>query len=63
MKQAIEVFFQIAEHGSVIDGNLVSKKGRDELVEEGLAHKYNGHNVLTKLGADTAKRFKIAFLG
>jgi hypothetical protein len=64
LKQAIEVFLQLAEHGVVWDGDLVSKAGRDLLIEHGLAEKEeSGNNILTKSGVDLAWRYKIEHVG
>lgn len=51
---AREVLGQIDNSGSVFDGDLVSKSGRDELVERGLVERVDGDNQLTAKGKGCA---------
>lgn len=47
---ALEVINQLWKSGPVWDGYLVSKTGRDELVDVGLCDRCEGFNFLTKDG-------------
>lgn len=51
---AQEVLGQIDKAGPVFDGDLVSKVGRDELVERGLVERVDGDNILTAKGKGCA---------
>ena len=56
---AIEVLGQLFVQGPVWDGNLVSKTGRDILVERGLASREEGWNFLTNAGVRLATDWDI----
>lgn len=45
LEQLLDIF-----KGSVWDGNLISKKDRDELVKSGLVTKAHGWNIITPKG-------------
>lgn len=45
LEQLIDIF-----RGSVWDGNLISKRDRDELVKAGLVVKSHGWNIITPKG-------------
>ena len=47
---AIDVLGQLFIAGPVWDGNLISKQGRSELVDKGLAERWEGWQWLTKEG-------------
>jgi hypothetical protein len=47
---ALEVINQLWCHGPVWDGYLLSKTGRDELVDAGLCDRAEGFNFLNKDG-------------
>lgn len=51
---AIDVRCQLFRCGPQWDGDLSSKRGRDELVEIGHAARYDGWNWLTDLGVEAA---------
>lgn len=53
-KSGIEVLGQLFVHGPTSDGNLVSKWGRNELVNTGLAFRLQGFNALTPDGLQAA---------
>jgi len=49
-KLALEVIKQLWEHGPIWDGYILSKTGRNELVDAGLCDRAEGFNFLTKDG-------------
>lgn len=49
-KFAAEVLLQLWRHGPIWDGYLLSKIGRDELVDQGLVDRTEGFNFLTRDG-------------
>lgn len=51
---AIDVLGQMFIFGPIWDGNVVSKSGRDELVANGLAFRYEGWQALTSFGLKMA---------
>ena len=51
---AIAVLGQLFLKGPTWDGDLISKMGRTELVDEGLADRLNGWNFLTRAGVAAA---------
>lgn len=51
---AREVMRCLFIHGPTWDGNIPSKSGRDDLVERGLAERWNGWQWLTRDGVDFA---------
>lgn len=55
---AVDVLGQLFVAGPVWDGNLISKVGRDQLVEVGLACRWNGWQTLTQDGLTAAVEWK-----
>lgn len=51
-----EVLMQLFIQGPTWDGNLVSKSDRNELLDAGLASKWEGWNYLTPAGVEAAVR-------
>lgn len=51
---AIDVLGQMFLFGPVWDGNVVSKAGRDELIKNNLAYRYEGWQSLTREGLKLA---------
>lgn len=51
---AVEVMGQLFIGGPAWDGNVVSKSGRDDLVEMGFAERWNGWQWLTREGIEVA---------
>lgn len=51
---ALDVLWCLFAHGPTYDGDVPSKMGRDELVDMGLAERYDGWQWLTRHGAETA---------
>jgi len=51
---AKDVLGQLFVSGPTWDGNVISKGGRNELLEEGLAHRWDGWAFLTAAGVRMA---------
>ena len=50
----LESLMQLFVEGPTWDGNLVSKEGRNSLVNAGLCNRHDGWNFLTTAGIDAA---------
>ena len=63
LKDVIEAFLQISVHNSigmcVWDGDLISKTGRDILVDAKLVETNKEQNKLTPSGVELAETYKI----
>lgn len=57
---AVDVLGQLFVAGPVWDGNVISKSGRDQLVDCGLAFRLNGWQALTPDGLMAALEWKMA---
>ena len=51
---AVETLWQLFRNGPTWDGDLVSKTGRDELVDLGLVERGHGFQWLVRAGIDEA---------
>lgn len=59
---AIECLGQLYVGGPIWDGNIISKAGRGELVQAGLAHHQHGYAFLTPDGVQIAAEWDRADL-
>lgn len=59
---AIEVLGQLYAYGPTWDGNIVSKNGRGELVQAGLAWHEHGYASLTPEGVHLAAEWDINWI-
>ena len=59
---AVDALGQLFTKGPTWDGNLISKEGRSELVEAGLAQQQDGWTFLTAYGVRVAVEWDRAIL-
>lgn len=59
MPSAVEALGQLFICGPVWDGDVVSKPGRSQLIQLGLAHRWEGWTTLTAEGLIAAVEWKL----